>query len=147
MLLGFYDRNGSALAVEISPEMAKAIAKKAVDIFATVKSFDCFSSSLEIRLAEFALKDILQAQDGAYPAKEPCDEFFQPPSTFKFASVAWSAGESTGAWIDVQESGATDGEPSVFWEFYDSNYQRQCTPSLSMAQLNAIADNQPLPQD
>lgn len=146
MLLGFYDRHGNGLAVELTPEMAKAIASKAVDISATIKSFSCFDSALEIRLGEYSLYEILHAQDSAYPAKTPCDDFFTLPKTFKIASSGrklWA----TGVWIDVQMSRAIGGEPTVFWEFYGSSYELQCTPSLSLAQLHAIANNQPLPQE
>ena len=143
MLLGFYDRNGNGLAVELSPEMAKAIASRAREIFAALISCDCFSSTVEIRLAELALEEIFRTQDSAVPAKEPCDGFFRPLESFVFAAsgrALWS----TGVWLDVQQYRAIGGEPTTFWEFY-ANYERQCTPSLSLSQLDAIAANQPLP--
>lgn len=144
MLLGFYDRTGNGLAVELSPEMAKAIASRAREIFAAIQAHDCFSSTVEVRLSELALEEVFQMQDGEVPAKEP-DGFFHPLESFVFAAsgrALWS----TGVWLDVQQYRAIGGEPTIFWEFYGSNYERQCTPSLSLSQLDAIAQNQPLPQ-
>ena len=142
MLLGFYDRNGDGLAVELSPEMAKAIASRVVDVFATVKSFTCLDSAGEIRLMEFDLGEVYQAQDSALDS-ELTDEFFEPTTSFRYANSGniWS----TGIWIDVRWK-ELDREPSVFWEFDSPNHSRECTPSLSLTQLKAIAQNQPLPQ-
>jgi hypothetical protein len=141
MLLGFYDRNNNGLAVELSPEMAKAILAKATDIFATIKSFDCFSSSVEIRLAEFALGRVylVNRYDGS--EDEPFSDFFKIPKSLCCGTSSW---DSTGVWVDIQQYRAVDGEPTVFWELYNL-HDRQVTPCLSLAQLDAIANNQTLP--
>lgn len=140
MLLGFYDRNGDGLAVEITPEMAKAIKTKAVDIFATVKSFDCFSSSSEIRLTEFALDRVYLINRYDDSEDEPSCGFFEIQKTL---CCGVSSLDSTGVWIDIQEYRAFGGEPAIFWELY-SLHGREATPSLTLAQLDAIATNQPL---
>jgi hypothetical protein len=143
MLLGFYDRNGDGLAVEITPEMAKAIKAKSIDIFATVKSFDCFSSSSEIRLTEFALDRVYLINRYDDSENEPSCEFFEIQ---KALCCGVSSLESTGAWIDIQEYRALGGEPTVFWELYGL-HGREATPFLTLAQLDAIANIQPLPQE
>ena len=137
MLLGFYDRNGDGLAVELTPEMAKAIASRARRIFDITQRFDCFSATSEIRQAELAFEVVYVTN--SYASKKGWNGEFFSLGSYK---EKWDLNhESTGVWIDI-----TGDEPAVFWEVFNSK-DRQNTPYLSLAQLDAIANNQPLPQE
>lgn len=137
MLLGFYDRYGEALAVELSPEMAKAIASLARGIYRVARDSEDFEDVSEVRLARFAF-DKIYALNRYKPKGSDQDGFFALPETERLYESSY---EPTGVWIDVECN-----EPTVFWEIYDSQ-KRQNTPYLGLEQLDAIANNQPLPQE
>jgi hypothetical protein len=113
--------------------MAKAIASRAREIFHVTLNWDVS----KVRYARYALDSVSKLLWDDSPTEEDLDAFFTlPEGTDLYESYL----ESTGVWIDVENE-----EPMVFWEIYDS-YDRQNTPYLSLAQLDAIANNQPLPQ-
>jgi hypothetical protein len=134
MLLGFYDRSGSGLAIELTPEMASAIAGRAREIYSLPRIEDVS----EIRLSRFAFERLYVFS--RYTPKRPYlpDDFFTLPNDEHLIECRH---ESTGVWIDVEGD-----EPAVFWEVYDSS-NRQNTPYLSLEELDAIANNQPLPTE
>lgn len=136
MLLGFYDRHGNGLAVELTPEMAKAIANCVRGIFAVTVGGGWDVS--EVRLARWAFEDVYRLNRYIKVRSSEDDDFFVLTSDTELFRSEY---DSTGAWIDVEND-----EPMVFWEVYDSS-NRQNTPYLSLSQLDAIANNQPLPQE
>lgn len=117
--------------------MAKAITCRAREVFGITQRFGCFSATSEIRQAEFAF-EVVYVINSYASRKEWNGEFF-PLGSYK---EKWNLNhESTGVWIDI-----TGDEPTVFWEVFNSK-DRQNTPYLSLSQLDAIANNQPLPQE
>jgi hypothetical protein len=136
MLLGFYDRNNNGLAVELSPETAKEIASRAREVFAmTANGFEDVS---EVRLSRFAFEEVYVFSRYTQTKVYSPGEFFALPSNEHLIESKY---EPTGVWIALD-----NGAPAVFWEVYDSS-NRQNTPYLELEQLDAIANNQPLPQE
>lgn len=146
MLLGFYDRNNNGLAVELSPEMAKAIASRVREFFEVANTTTIFDDTSALQLARFAFEEIyltslVSADEELCRTTSTGSVGINEFSRLLSGVDEVSEYESTGAFIDFQ-----NGEECVFWEYYDRN-GRYSTPYLSLAQLDAIANNQPLPQE
>jgi hypothetical protein len=133
MLLGFYDRNDAGLAVELSPEMAKAITTRVRELFAISNTTTIFDDASTLQLARFAFEEIYLIN-----LRRSTNE----NNFFCFSGETYASEyEPTGVFIDFQ-----NGDACVFWEYYDRN-GRYTTPYLTLPQLDAIADNQPLPAE
>jgi len=133
-LLGFYDRNGDGLAVELSPEMATDIVYSVKDILDAIEGESSFGEVSEIRVARYAFDRVYRINR----YEDRSSDFFALPEDEELFRVLL---ESTGIFLDIE-----NGDPAVFWEIYDS-HRRFVTPYLSLTQLDAIANNQPLPQE
>ena len=136
MLLGFYNRKGEGLAVQMPPKMAASIACRVRNILISIGGESSFKDVSEIRLARYAFEDVYRLNQHSKSANSSTIGFFELPDDQPLHDSEF---EPTGVFIDIQ-----NGDPSVFWEVYDG-YSRQETSYLSLAQLDAIASNQPLP--
>ena len=136
MLLGFYNRKGEGLAVQMPPEMAAIIAYRVRNILISIGGESSFEDVSEIRLARYAFEYVYLINQYDKSANSSTSGFFELPDDQPLYDSGF---EPTGVFIDIE-----DIDPWVFWEIYDA-YSRQETSYLSLAQLDAIASNQPLP--
>ena len=136
MLLGFYNRKGEGLAVQMPPEMAASIACRVRNILISIGGESSFKDVSEIRLARYAFEDVYRLNQYNESTDSPAIGFFELPDDQPLYDSEF---EPTGVFIDIENI-----DPWVFWEIYDA-HSRQETSYLSLAQLDAIALNQPLP--
>ena len=135
MLLGFYAGDGQNFVVELRPETAK----KCAEIFRKMQEF-CGKDASSLDVEEFVMRDF------------PLDSVWQVDSDIEFPEDLEFVEVPTG--VLEQKDTRFFSSNLVLSEFVGASWYLRhryfpeiLTPALTLEQLDAIANNQPLPQE